>query len=137
MVLLVMVVTQEIGMTIKIKVGDIVTCKYEPEYWDVDDNDTEYDEGDSNCLPTGEHPGFTSDMQSMIGNDYVVKAVHPRQPWVTLEDEYGEPFYWHTDWLVVTTTVELSEFDMTSQHKNVIIKIKRMNARRKGAGYVF
>ena len=137
MVLVVMVVTQEIGMTINIRVSDIVTCRYEPDYWDMDDNDYHYDEGDDDCIPTGEHPGFTSEMADMIGDDYVVKAINKFHPWVELEDENGDSYWWHTDWLVVTTTVQLSEFDMTSQHKNVIIKIKRMNARRKGAGYAF
>lgn len=124
-------------MTIKIKVGDIVTCRYEPEYWDQDENDEWYEDGDSDCIPTGEHPGFTPSMEEMLGKDYIVKAIHPRQNWVTLENEYGEPFYWHTDWLVVTTTIDLSEHDMSSQYKNVIIKIKRMQAKRKGAGYAY
>lgn len=133
-----MVVTQEIGMTIKINVGDTVKCVNEPTYWDEDENHEYYYDDDEDAMEPDEHPGFNSDMYEMLGHEFVVKEIHKYKPWVKLEDKDGNDyFWWHLDWVEYIETIELSEIDKASKYIKVITKIKKMDYKRKGAGYVF
>jgi hypothetical protein len=120
-----------------INVGDIVKVFHSPEYWDTDDNQEAFDNLDDDAYDPDEFPGFNSDMYDMVGHEFEIIEKHQYQPWYKLKDQYRNSWWFHWDWLKLATTVQLSDEDMKSKYKSVIIKIKRMEQRRKGAGYAF
>lgn len=120
----------EVGvMTTKVEVGDYVKVKYGPNYWDEEDNMEAWDDGDGDSMDPDDFPGFNSDMDAMIGNTYQIKEIHKYRNWVKLTDEYGYNYWFHTDWLIIETVITLNEIDNASPHRNVIIKIKKMEAK--------
>lgn len=120
-----------------IKVGDTVRVWMDPPIWDEDDNAEAYDAGDEEAYDPDEFPGFNHDMYDMLGNEYTVEERHPLLPWCAIRDESGSRWWFHSDWLKVVVNIQLRDEDMKSKYKAVIMKIKRMEQKRKGAGYAF
>ena len=128
-------------MTTRLRAGDRVRVKYGPNYWDDDENMEAWDDGDDDAIDPDHFPGFNSEMEDMVGRTYTVMAIHEYHPWAKLEYDDGHgyitTFWFHYDWLGIEQHIELNEVDNASPYKSVIIKIKRMESKRKGAGYVF
>lgn len=120
------------------KVGDYVKCLFQPIYWDIDDNDTNPENYYEEELLEF-HPGFNDDMYMMLSetDTYEIVELNSNYPWVRLKSHEGAYWWWHIDWISMPCNApkKLSNADELSPHRNVIIKIMKMQAARERKGY--
>ena len=120
-------------------VGQLVIAKWQPLYWDPFENENnpeDYDEDELEDID--EHPGFNDEMYQMLGKEFEVIELHDTKPWIKLRNQYGEEWWWHTNWIEKQAIIiTYSDADKSSKYLKVITKVKQMQARRLNHGHKF